>query len=86
MYISRGDSVKQIKLYPPTKPKNEMQNILWNDNEASDIEMTQPIFTIDQIKSFEETSEENEISTFLRNMDSLEQDDSTIERILEPET
>ena len=52
MYISRGDSIKQIKLYPPAKPKSEMQNILWHDNEASDVDMTQPIFTIDQIKSF----------------------------------
>jgi hypothetical protein len=51
MYISRGESVKQIKLYPPSQPKTETQNILWYDNEASDVETTQPIFTIDQIKS-----------------------------------
>lgn len=86
MYILRGDSVKQIKLYPPAKPKSEVKNILWHDNEASDVEMTQPIFTIDQIKSFHETSEENQISAFLCNMNSLEQDNSAIERILKLET
>lgn len=52
MYISRGESVKQIKLYPPAQPKTKTQNILWYDNEASDVETTQPIFTIYQIKSF----------------------------------
>ena len=52
MYISRGESVKQIKLYPPTLPKIETQHILWYDNEDSDVETTQPIFTIDQIKIF----------------------------------
>ena len=31
MYISRGESVKQIKLYPPTQPKIETQHILWYD-------------------------------------------------------
>ena len=72
MYISRGESVKQIKLYPPAQPKTETQNILWYDNEASDVETTQPIFTIDQIKSFQETSEENQISAFLCNANSLE--------------
>ena len=81
MYISRGESVKQIKLYPPSQPKTETQNILWYDNEASDIETTQPIFTIDQ-----ETSEENQISTFLCNSNSLEKDNSKMERILNVET
>jgi hypothetical protein len=86
MYISRGDSVKQIKVYPLVQPKNETQNILWYGNEASDVETTQPIFTIDQIKSFQETLEENQISTFLCNVDSLEQDNSEMEKILNPET
>jgi hypothetical protein len=48
--------------------------------------MTQPIFTIDQIKSFWETSEENQISTYLCNANSLEQDNFEMERILNPET
>ena len=63
-----------------------MKNILWYDNEASDVETTQPIFTIDQIKSSQETSEENQISTFLCNTNSLEQDNSAMEKILNPET
>jgi ASC-1-like (ASCH) protein len=86
IYISRGELVKQIKLYPPAQPKIETQNILWYDNEASDIETTQPIFTVEQFKSFQETSEENQISTFLCNANSLEQDNSEMERILNPKT
>ena len=86
MYISRGESMKQIKLYPLAQPKTETQNILWYDNESSDVETTQPIFTIDQIKSFQETSEENQISAFLCNTNSLEQDNSAMEKILNPET
>ena len=86
MYISRGESVKQIKIYPLTQPKTETQNILWYDSEARDVETTQPIFTIDQIKSFKETMEENQISTFLFSANSLEQDNSKIERILNAET
>jgi len=82
MYISRGESVKQIKLYPPAQPKIETQHILWYDNEASDVETTQPIFTIDQIKSFQEVTKENQISTFLCNANSLGQDDTEIERVL----
>ena len=78
--------MKQIKLYPPAQPKTETQHILWYDNEASDVETTQPIFTIDQIKSFQEVMEENQISTFLCNANSLGQDDSEIERILNAET
>ena len=46
----------------------------------------QPIFTIDQIKSFQETSEENQINTFLCNANSLEQDNSEMERVLNVET
>ena len=86
MYISRGESMKQIKLYPLAQPKTETQNILWYDNEASDIETTQPIFTIDQIKIFQETSEENQISTFLCNANSLEKDNFEMERILNAKT
>ena len=78
--------MKQIKLYPTALPKTETQHILWYDNEASDVETTQPIFTIDQIKSFQEVTEENQISTFLCNANSLEQDNSEIERILNVET
>ena len=78
--------MKQIKLYPLAQPKTETQNILWYDNEASDIETTQPIFTINQIKSFQEATEENQISTFLCNANSLGQDNAEIERILNVET
>lgn len=78
--------MKQIKLYPLAQPKIETQNIPWYDNKASDVETTQPIFTIDQIKSFQETLKENQINTFLCNANSLEQDNSEMDRILNAET
>ena len=59
---------------------------MWYDNKASDVETMQPIFTIDQIKSFQEVMEENQINTFLCNANSLGQDDFEIERILNEET
>lgn len=78
--------MKQIKLYPPAQPETKTKHISWYDNEASDVETMQPIFTIDQIKSFQEVTKENQISTFLCNANSLGQDDSEIERNLNAET
>lgn len=65
MFISWGDSVNQVTLYPPIII--ELQNVLWFDDKASDREIWQPIFFIDQVMSLKESSEENQINTFLYN-------------------
>lgn len=36
MYVSWGDSIKEVTLYPPTKSVIELKNVLWFDHEASD--------------------------------------------------
>ena len=59
MFISRGDSVKQIIVHPLAKLVTKLQYVLWYDYEASDREITQPIFSIDQLMSFKDTSEDN---------------------------
>ena len=47
MYLSRGNSLKQVSLYPPVKDITKMQDETWFDKEPSDGEGSQPIFTID---------------------------------------
>ena len=65
MYLPQGNSFKQVSLYPPTKDITKMQDETWFDKEPSDGESSQPIFTIDQIGSLKQPSEENQITNFL---------------------
>ena len=51
MYLPRGNSFKQVSLYPPAKAITKMQDETWFEKEQSDGESSQPIFTIDQIGS-----------------------------------
>ena len=46
MFLPRGNLVKQVSLYPPTKSIIEVQDVTWFDREPSDGEISHPIFTI----------------------------------------
>jgi hypothetical protein len=65
MYLPRGNSFKQVSLYPPAKAITKLQDETWFEKEPSDGENSQPIFTIDQIGSPRQPSEENQITNFL---------------------
>ena len=59
MYLPWGDSFKQVSLYSPAKAITKLQDETWFDKEPSDGESSQPIFSIDQIGSLKQPSEEN---------------------------
>ena len=89
MFLSWGDSIKQVTLYPPTKSVIKLQEILWYDDESSDREITQPLFTIDQVMSFKETTKDNQINSMLCNIDYMLESDlasSSINQVLNVET
>jgi hypothetical protein len=65
MFISHGDLVKQVTLYPPAKPLTEMENSICYDNVDNDEKILQSIFTVDQPMNFKGNTEENQINTFL---------------------
>ena len=65
MYLLQGNSFKQVSLYPPAKSITKMQDETWFDKEPSDGEISQPIFTIDQIGNLKQPLEENQITNFL---------------------
>ena len=54
MFLSRGNIVKQVSLYPPAKSITEVHDFTWFDKKPSDGESSQPIFTIDQIGSLKQ--------------------------------
>ena len=68
MFISRGDSIKQITLYPPTKLVMNLLDVLWYDDEVSDQNIIQPIFTIDQEMSLKDTTKDKKIIYVLCNI------------------
>lgn len=59
--------MKQVTLYPPTKPLTNMENILWYHNAGSDDKFVHLVFTLDQVMNFKGNREENQINTFLCN-------------------
>ena len=59
MYLPRGNSFKQVSLFPPAKSITKVQDKTWFDKEPSDGESSQPIFTINQIGSLKQPSEQN---------------------------
>ena len=65
MYLPRGNSFKQVSIYPTAKAITKLQDETWFEKEPSDGESSQPIFTIDQIGSLKQPSEENQITNFL---------------------
>ena len=77
MFLSQGNLVKQVSLYPSAKSITEVQDVTWFDKEPSDGEISHPIFTIDQIGSLKQPSEENHITRFLCDVESIHHDDST---------
>ena len=48
-FISWGDLVKKINLYPPTMSVTKLQDVLWYDDEYIDKEIAQLVFSIDQV-------------------------------------
>ena len=56
MFISKGDLVKKVTLYPHTNFVTELQNFLWFDDEASDRDILQLVFAIYQVMSLKESS------------------------------
>ena len=54
-----------------------MQDETWFDKEPSDGEGSQPIFTIDQIGSLKQPSEENQITNFLCDVEPIYHNIST---------
>ena len=54
MFLSRGNLVKQVSLYPPAKSIIEVGDVTWFDKETGDGESSHPIFTIDQIGSLKQ--------------------------------
>ena len=77
MYLPWGNSFKQVSLYPPAKAITKLQDETWFDKELSDGESSQPIFTIDQIGSLEQPSEENQITNFLCDTEPIYHNTST---------
>ena len=65
MFLPRGNLAKQVSLYPLAKSITEVQDVTWFDKGPSDGEISQPIFTIDQIGSLKQPSKENQITIFL---------------------
>ena len=59
MFLSRGNLVKQVSLYPPTKSITEVHDVTWFEKGPSDGEISQPIFTIDQLGSLKHPSKED---------------------------
>lgn len=68
MKISQGESVKKIKLYPPTKSIEEIEEPLWiptdNKNDYLD-EYSTPIITIDITLTLKEPTNDRLISNFM---------------------
>jgi hypothetical protein len=67
MFISHGDSTKQVTLYPPTKPLTELENIMCYDNANNEDKFVQLVFIVDQVMNLKGDTEENQINTFLCN-------------------
>jgi hypothetical protein len=82
MLISHGDSVKNVTLYPPTKSSHELENTPWLDTTNSDEENVQSISAIDHIMQFKVLTEEDQIQSFLVNLDPLQNFDLSLDHIL----
>jgi hypothetical protein len=71
MTISQGESVKKLKLYPPTKSMLEIEEPLWippDDGSDYYAENVTPILTIEQALMLKEPSDERMISNFMQNI------------------
>ena len=77
MYLPQGNSFKQVSLYPPSKAITKLQDETWFDKEPRDGESSQPIFTINQIGSLKQPSEENQITNFLSDAQPIYHNTST---------
>jgi hypothetical protein len=82
--IYHGDSVKNVTLYPLAKSSYESQNTPWIDATNSDEKIIQSIYAIDQIIQFKEHNEENQLQSFLVNLDPLQDPDLPFDHIFIP--
>jgi hypothetical protein len=81
MFISHRISIRKVTLYPPTKSSHELENTPWIDTTNSDEEKVQSISTIDHIMQFKVLTEEDQIQSFLVNLECLQNFDLSFDRI-----
>jgi hypothetical protein len=63
MTISNGSQSQKIILFPPAQPTNEVT--LWLENPYGEEECAQPLLTIEQLRGYQEQTEDQVLNQFL---------------------
>jgi hypothetical protein len=66
MTISHGKSTKQLTLYPPAKPRIDLEMPLWVEGEDSEEEgESHQVLSIDQYLAIRDKTKDNRINDFI---------------------
>jgi hypothetical protein len=70
MTISDGKTTKNLTLYPPAKPSEDLESPLWDEFEPEESGV-QPILTLGKALCFKDETEDDTISSFISNPPSV---------------